>query len=356
MCKKGQGFTLIELLVVIAIIAILAAMLFPVFARARESARKIQCLSNVKNIAMGVQLYLTDFDRTPPAEHSQAIHNYFNQFNSSGSCEYTEPAAPFLKWPVVLDEYIKNRDVWRCPSAKMENGAQAIVPSYYCSDSFTGWAAYWQYYKSDWPGGVAGPCNMGWPPGWGGSVTDTFRQQKNALTDSGSFKFSIWYNPRYDLKTSQVDDPSWFVACGDGGAFGYGKMDPALLAYPDLCALPCADGDNSICWQPGTSCSSPPPNCQAYPNMRSDPQKRKPYARHLGGSNIGFMDGHASWMASENILSESPRWACGCWGGGLVERKLKGLLVGFPTSAGGAPGVAPGSVPSGWCLPDGPLY
>ena len=51
--SKRHGFTLIELLVVIAIIAILAAMLFPVFARARESARKIQCLSNVKNIGLG---------------------------------------------------------------------------------------------------------------------------------------------------------------------------------------------------------------------------------------------------------------------------------------------------------------
>ena len=67
--RRRNGFTLIELLVVIAIIGILAAMLFPVFARSGESARKIQCLSNVKNIALAMQMYLADYDKTPPHEH-----------------------------------------------------------------------------------------------------------------------------------------------------------------------------------------------------------------------------------------------------------------------------------------------
>jgi len=58
--RRRKGFTLIELLVVIAIIGILAAMVFPVFARARESARKAVCLSNVKNIALAIQMYLAD--------------------------------------------------------------------------------------------------------------------------------------------------------------------------------------------------------------------------------------------------------------------------------------------------------
>jgi len=66
MARRRQGFTLIELLVVIAIIGILAAMLFPVFARARESARKTQCLSNVKNLALAFQMYLTDYDKLLP--------------------------------------------------------------------------------------------------------------------------------------------------------------------------------------------------------------------------------------------------------------------------------------------------
>ena len=97
--RSRRGFTLIELLVVIAIIAILAAMLFPVFARARESARKIQCLSNVKNIALGVQMYLTDYDRLPPAEHRQEILNHY----PSGCSIDISSVNPYLQWPVVLD-------------------------------------------------------------------------------------------------------------------------------------------------------------------------------------------------------------------------------------------------------------
>ncbi len=58
--RRVKGFTLIELLVVIAIIGILAAMLFPVFARARESARKTQCLANIKNIAIALNMYLVE--------------------------------------------------------------------------------------------------------------------------------------------------------------------------------------------------------------------------------------------------------------------------------------------------------
>ena len=78
MIRRYRGFTLIELLVVIAIIAILAAMLFPVFARARESARKIQCLANVKNIATAFQMYLTDYDRMAPGEHRTEVVQGFN--------------------------------------------------------------------------------------------------------------------------------------------------------------------------------------------------------------------------------------------------------------------------------------
>jgi len=87
MRRVGRGFTLIELLVVIAIIGILAAMVFPVFARARESARKAVCLSNVKNIALAIQMYLADNNDTlPPNEHRPEVINYFESKWDTPGC------------------------------------------------------------------------------------------------------------------------------------------------------------------------------------------------------------------------------------------------------------------------------
>lgn len=95
-----RGFTLIELLVVIAIIAILAAILFPVFARARESARTSTCLSNVRQIATGIMMYIQDYDETYPA-----ATNISRAFNT--------------QWPqlrTVVQPYVKNDKIWFCPS------------------------------------------------------------------------------------------------------------------------------------------------------------------------------------------------------------------------------------------------
>ncbi|MDH7571512.1 MAG: prepilin-type N-terminal cleavage/methylation domain-containing protein, partial [Armatimonadota bacterium] len=71
---KKRGFTLIELLVVIAIIAILAAILFPVFARARENARKSTCLNNMKQVGAGLLMYAQDYDEVLPPRNDQVFH------------------------------------------------------------------------------------------------------------------------------------------------------------------------------------------------------------------------------------------------------------------------------------------
>src|SRR6202142_1298309 len=83
--RRGAGFTLIELLVVIAIIAILAAILFPVFAQARESARKTVCLSNTKQLGLGIMMYVQDYDEVYPLESWDlpAIGGANNGLNSS---------------------------------------------------------------------------------------------------------------------------------------------------------------------------------------------------------------------------------------------------------------------------------
>lgn len=103
---RRRGFTLIELLVVIAIIAILAAILFPVFAQARDKARAAACLSNVKQIALGVQMYTQDYDETLP--HQQADYADFLS------------AAAGPNWAKGIQPYMKNDQLYKCPSAPLE--------------------------------------------------------------------------------------------------------------------------------------------------------------------------------------------------------------------------------------------
>ena len=111
--KRRSGFTLIELLVVIAIIAILAAILFPVFAKAREKARQTSCLSNVKQIGLAVRMYVQDYDeRFPNARIAGAIPGDYG-----ASIPYMLPVErTFQGWPTLVMPYIKNNQICWCPS------------------------------------------------------------------------------------------------------------------------------------------------------------------------------------------------------------------------------------------------
>jgi prepilin-type N-terminal cleavage/methylation domain-containing protein/prepilin-type processing-associated H-X9-DG protein len=157
MSKSKQGFTLIELLVVIAIIAILAAILFPVFAQARESARTSACLSNMKQIGLSVKMYSSDYDENFPMGTYDGPRNWEvnRQVNPYGNCVAGEDCVQLdcylnangqgpLNWKgfdpkdggpkfsgcayghefyrtlmnVQLGPYIKNKQVWYCNSDK----------------------------------------------------------------------------------------------------------------------------------------------------------------------------------------------------------------------------------------------
>ena len=106
---RGRGFTLIELLVVIAIIAILAAILFPVFAQAREQARKTTCTSNMRQIGMALNMYVQDYDETLPTQHP----NNWPVAGPKGSWLTN----PLPSWIGLLWPYLKNWPMLRCPSA-----------------------------------------------------------------------------------------------------------------------------------------------------------------------------------------------------------------------------------------------
>ena len=132
MSNRRVGFTLIELLVVIAIISILAAILFPVFAQAREKARAIACLSNTKQIGIGVQMYVQDNDERLFCYASTAA----NGSRTGQAIPNTAAAKNAARWWNVLMPYIKSNNVFTCPSDPTPtpsadvNGATVIPRSY----------------------------------------------------------------------------------------------------------------------------------------------------------------------------------------------------------------------------------
>lgn len=114
MCQRRQAFTLIELLVVIAIIAILAAILFPVFAQAKEAAKKSVALSGAKQIALGTVMYASDFDDgyvLPAAYNQPGINNPGSEVENPSSWFYH--VKPF---DMLLDPYIKSAEFWSVPA------------------------------------------------------------------------------------------------------------------------------------------------------------------------------------------------------------------------------------------------
>jgi prepilin-type N-terminal cleavage/methylation domain-containing protein/prepilin-type processing-associated H-X9-DG protein len=243
--RTRRAFTLIELLVVIAIIAILAAILFPVFAQARDKARSITCVSNMKQILNAAMMYTQDYDET--------YHRIRN---------WNFPTQPDGKWAYgaqdALGPYIKNEGVWKCPSdAIQRDDCDPRGYGYPISYSFThhqGGAS-----ENDTCFGVCGYYDDG--PGFPnrsvgvpavGASADTAVLYELWTTASYSHFISYW---RYDDR--QIADPA----------------SPIPL-YPQVVTFGwCSNAD-----------------------------ARMAIGSHQGRMNLGFADGHVKNMARDQLM------------------------------------------------------
>jgi prepilin-type N-terminal cleavage/methylation domain-containing protein/prepilin-type processing-associated H-X9-DG protein len=148
-----RGFTLIELLVVIAIIAILAAILFPVFARAREKARSASCLSNVKQLMLGVKMYEGDYDSMLPADG------------------WLYGAGAWRFWMEMINPYVKNSQIHMCPSApKAATTYVSTAPAGTALTSTYCWPFWCPYTYYNWFGTI---MFAGYPVGYARYPTNT---------------------------------------------------------------------------------------------------------------------------------------------------------------------------------------
>lgn len=181
-----SGFTLIELLVVIAIISILAAILFPVFARARENARRASCMSNLKQIGLGMMMYVQDYDERYPQME------YYGAFTKQ-----TDPAKPgalfmvnrwtsnprdhYMTWMDFIYPYVKSTQLFICPSHTQADD----LPSYGYSGAFSGYNTN-RFNNDVWPAGSRVPLTM--------AIVN--RPSEIMLIVENNTNYSIFTNPR----------------------------------------------------------------------------------------------------------------------------------------------------------------
>ena len=245
--RRFPGFTLIELLVVIAIIAILAAILFPVFARARENARRSSCQSNLKQIGLGFIQYTQDYDQYLPA---------------------TQTSSPTKTWPTLIDPYIKSGQIYICPSAERPS----IAPNPLYIDPAVG-------------GGRTAYCGKATGDGSSGSAVEAVSYTRNAIYNSnGSWATPGFYGsgPKQGfintaaatpLNEAAVEDAAGTINLVDGLA---GGTNP---------------GTNSAC---GAS-SLIRLISERMTDHFKDSETTKPAYRHFDGFNALFGDGHVKF-------------------------------------------------------------
>ncbi len=254
---KRSGFTLIELLVVIAIIAILAAILFPVFARAREKARQTTCLSNCKEMGLALMMYTQDSDECLPTHETPCAAGAAGSFTN-------------LDWYEQLQPYAKNTQIFSCPSAKNESEWKAICyPGLHGAGNFNCNYGYSVQIQES-------PYAVQW---WGGGQ---------------SFRANLY-------KVAAMPAPADVPVIADCFVSRWVSSIDTNYGISVIAALSnWVPGEPTDGWQ-----------CGCPPTINDVQLAADKYGRHSGGSNMVFADGHAKWYAVSNIRTK-------CRGGSLA--------------------------------------
>ncbi len=243
---KRSGFTLIELLVVIAIIAILAAILFPVFGRARENARRTSCLSNQKQLGLGVLQYQQDYDEAFPLSV---------KYPSVGASVTAYNQGQSIGWADSIQPYVKSTQMLQCPSDQFPPRELPYQGGY--SD-------YWYNALLSWNG-----VRTGTTPG-----------------------------PQYNVsvKTASLLNPSLSVMMGDGKGTGT-PVTQTMSAVGR--SNGCGNRNDSVY---GSLTFN---NCNNTAGFVRAGGLVNAQVRHLGGQNFTFADGHTKWYKGVEGLTDA---------------------------------------------------
>jgi prepilin-type N-terminal cleavage/methylation domain-containing protein/prepilin-type processing-associated H-X9-DG protein len=272
--RKARGFTLIELLVVIAIIAILAAILFPVFAKARDKARQTSDLSNIKQIALGAMMYVQDYDETLfcPAYRTCGV-------NGAADRPFGGPiwSNNWRVWPELIYPYVKNTQLFTSP-----NRADSPFYGYGMNVNSSTDEYPLPYNAADNTGGGTPPAN--WNDGrcQGNVGIPAAGQHPVSLAASVAPATTIWFH-NSNSSIYQEGLNTW-------ANLEAAAADPALAG--DAVSLE-VDGSSTIGQLFLTG------------GARADNSTiiREPH-RFSQGMNIAFLDGHVKWSRPSSIRGE----------------------------------------------------
>ena len=293
-----KAFTLIELLVVIAIIAILAAILFPVFAQAKNAAKKTADLSNVKEIVIAEELWKTDHD----GYMVQASYNYMSNFQPTGN------PYPFGGWQYALMPYMKNKDIFTSPlDPGLKKQGLDTTPDYefYTCDVFdpaTGYCAIdpktGDYYWKD-----AGPV--------GAKATDDdfgSSYRLNSSNQPGYSQADPSIHFRSSANESSIDQLSSMILIVPSGFGTAPNQGEGNTPYEEVTTA------NIPTYQDDITCPNNVDNVDYDRNSRVAKHPTTQAQRNQGKANYGFGDGHAkslAWMQTWQRLGSDTKDSAG---------------------------------------------